>query len=136
MESQAVAVSGFLIILLAVCAGVIWLQIFLSKRESRWPGLILPGISFLASLIGVIGIAALSAVRTTTSTQLFTENGVVVEQFSTWITGSPASVVWTVLYVFLLCNIPTGVLLAVYAACRSKRKKLRDLGKMSVQDLE
>lgn len=31
-----------LIVILAVCAGGIFLQIFLSRRESRWPGLILP----------------------------------------------------------------------------------------------
>jgi hypothetical protein len=38
-------------VLLAVCAGVIALQIFLSKAESRWPGLILPAISLFISLL-------------------------------------------------------------------------------------
>ena len=36
-----------ILILLLVLVGSIFLQIFLSKRESRWPGLILPGLTFL-----------------------------------------------------------------------------------------
>ena len=36
---------------LVVVGGVVWLQIYLSKRESRWPGLILPLLSFLYSLV-------------------------------------------------------------------------------------
>ena len=36
-----------MIFLLLLLAGAILLQIFLSRRISRWPGLILPGITFL-----------------------------------------------------------------------------------------
>jgi len=35
-----------------------------------------------------------------------------------------------------MMNIPTAVLLAIYAAYRSKRSKQRNLEKMSIQDLE
>ena len=44
-------VIGFLVFLLVLLAGGVFLQIFLSKRESRWPGLVLPLLAFLQSLL-------------------------------------------------------------------------------------
>ena len=41
----------FLLFLLAILAGIIWLQIFLSKKENKWPGLVMPIISFLFGLL-------------------------------------------------------------------------------------
>ena len=38
-----------LIIFLAVVIGVIWLQIFLSKKDNKWLGLILPIVAFLGT---------------------------------------------------------------------------------------
>ena len=40
-----------LLILLLVIICVILLQIFLSRTESKWPGLVLPVLSFVCSLI-------------------------------------------------------------------------------------
>ena len=40
-----------LIVLLVFVVGGVLLQIFLSRRESRWPGLILPLLTFLSSLL-------------------------------------------------------------------------------------
>jgi len=98
-----------LIILLALCAGAIVLQFFLSKKESKWAGLILPITTFVISLIYVFNVANI---------------------------GEQSTVIMTVIFTFLLCNIPTAVLLAIYTACRGKRKRQRALEKMSVQDLE
>ena len=98
-----------LIILLAACAGIIVLQIFLSKKESKWAGLILPIITFSISLIVVFNIVY---------------------------RGDLSTLLMTTIVNFLLFNIPTAVLLAIYAACRGKRKKQRDLNKMRAQDLE
>ena len=42
-----VRVTISLVFLLALLVGAVLLQIFLSKREGRWPGLILPLLSFL-----------------------------------------------------------------------------------------
>jgi hypothetical protein len=39
-------------------------------------------------------------------------------------------------YTFLLFNILTIILLAIYALSKGKRNKQRDLDKMSIQDLE
>jgi hypothetical protein len=47
-----------LIILLAVFSGSIVLQIFLSKREKKWFGLILPVIFLVLSFIAVANLVA------------------------------------------------------------------------------
>ena len=92
---------------LVFAAGGILLQIFLSKRESKWPGLILPLLSFLYSLV-----MALSAVA---------YNG-----------GIP----WgPILASLILGNIPTVILLAIYFACREKFRKRSELDKMHINDL-
>ena len=102
------ATVTLLVVLLVFVVGGILLQIFLSKRESRWPGLVLPGITFLSSLIGVLNVAAIDDVQ-----------GVIVT-----ITG-----------VILMGNLPTLVLLAIYFACRSDRKKKSEIDKMNIDDL-
>ncbi len=42
MAAASKFVIGFLLFLLVLLAGGVFLQIFLSRRESRWPGLVLP----------------------------------------------------------------------------------------------
>jgi hypothetical protein len=93
----------------AIAAGLILLQIFLSKRESVWPGLILPGITFCGSLLFVLGMVVI---------------------------GDRSSFIATSMLAFFYCNIPTCILLAIYFACRSKQKKRKALDRMSAQDLE
>ena len=96
-----------IIFLLALLVGVPLLQIFLSRRESKWPGLILPLLTFLYSLL-----MACSAVA---------YNG-----------GFP----WGAgLASLVLGNIPTAVLLAIYCSCRERRKRRDDVEKMNIQDL-
>ena len=96
-----------LVFVLALLVGGVFLQIFLSKRENRWPGLILPLLSFLYSLL-----MACSAVA---------YNG-----------GIP----WgAILASLVLGNIPTVILLAIYAACRDRFRKRSELDKMNIKDL-
>ena len=109
MEIATRTIIFGIVFLLVFGVGGIWLQIFLSKKESKWAGLILPIITFCISLIFVLGVANI---------------------------GELSTVIVTVLSTFLLCNIPTAVLFAIYAACRGKRNKQKALDKMSVQDLE
>ena len=104
MEIASIMLFVFLIVFVV---GGILLQIFLSKRESKWPGLILPLLSFLYSLV-----MALSAVA---------YNG-----------GIP----WgPILASLILGNIPTVILLAIYFACREKFRKRSELDKMHINDL-
>lgn len=51
MHIASRTVIAALVFLLVFGAGGICLQIFLSRRESRWPGLVLPLMAFLWSLL-------------------------------------------------------------------------------------
>ena len=97
-----------LAVLLIVGIVCILLQIFLSRREEKWPGLILPVISFLWSLLYLFGLMS---------------------------RGSLLEDMLMALFTMLLTNIPTFVLLAIYFACREKRKQRSDIDKMNIQDL-
>ena len=97
-----------LVVLLVVLVGGILLQIFLSRRERRWPGLVLPGITFLHSLIMVLNAAAFV---------------------------SMARAILAATMVFLISNIPTAVLLAIYVACRERRRKRGEMDRMRIGDL-
>ena len=107
MEIAAKTISMLLLFLLIFVAGGILLQIFLSRRENKWLGLILPVLSFLYSLV-----MAFSAVA---------YNG-----------GIP----WgPILASLILGNIPTAFLLVIYFACREKFRKRSELDKMQINDL-
>ena len=97
MATRMIWVS--LIVLAVFLVGGVLLQIFLSKRESKWPGLVLPAISFLWSLLYL---------------------------FNMMDTGSMVQNILTALLTMLLANIPTLVLLAIYWAVREKRRKRSD----------
>lgn len=100
-------VAMLLAFLLVFAVGGVLLQIFLARRESKWPGLVLPLLTFLYALL-----MACSAVA---------YNG-----------GFP----WgAVLASLVLGNLPTAVLLAIYCSCREKRKRRDDVEKMNIQDL-
>lgn len=99
------------IIFLLVCGLVVYLQIYFSKIESRWMGLILPGISLIISIIMVLNIAE-----------------------------PPVSISMTqrigmVLSAFLTSNIPTIILLAIYSVVRQKLKRQSEIDKMNIKDL-
>ena len=102
--------STFLIFLLAILAGIIWLQIFLSKKENKWPGLVMPIISFLFGLLYPLNMVVPSEGVTV---------GFIIEMIIVWALG----------------NIPTFVLLAIYFGCRGKFRKNKQLDKMNIQDL-
>lgn len=80
-------------IILPILTGGILLQIFLSKKESKWLGFILPDMTYCFSLLTIFSLA-------------LTDN-------ITW---------WEIFCLipltFLLANIPTLILLAIYFACR------------------
>lgn len=100
-----------LIFVLALFVGVILLQLFLSKKKSKWFGLILPAITFIYSLLMVLSIAIF--------------NGMTGGEIFLLIAST-----------FLISNIPTMVLLGIYFGCREKMKIRSQLDKMNIQDLE
>lgn len=99
---------AFLVFVLVVLVGGILLQIFLSKRESRWPGLVLPLLAFLWSLLGPLNVMD---------------------------TGSVSRNVLLVLVTLLAGNIPTLILLAIYWAVREKRRVKDQIDKMKIDEL-
>ena len=94
---------------LAILAGIIVLQIFLSKKDSHWLGLILPIVSFLLSFLFPMGMLS---------------------------TGDSGQDILLFLLALLLGNIPTIILLVIYFACRESRRKKAQLDKMKIQDLK
>lgn len=98
-----------LFVLLLFGVGGILLQIFLARRESKWPGLVLPLLTLLQSLLYVLSVAD---------------------------TGSVSQNVLLVLSTLLVGNIPTLGLLAVYWAAREKRRIKAQMDKMQIDDLD
>lgn len=91
-------------------AGVIVLQIFLSKRESKWPGLVLPILAFLFGLSYPLYMVAPPEGITA---------GFIFQMILGWLSG----------------NIPTIIFLAIYEGCREKQRRNKQLEKMNIQDL-
>lgn len=98
------------LVILAFIVGVILLQIFLSKTESKWPGLVLPMIAFLFSFLFPLNMPVPKGEVTV---------GIYVQ----------VALIW------LLANIPTAILLAIYFVCREKYHRNKQLDKMNIQDL-
>lgn len=113
------------VILLALAVGVILLQVFLSKRSGKWFGLILPAVFFIVSLLIVISMVAYTNIGITSHS--VSEDGAIVSSEIVDTTPAFGSVVGQVVITFLLANIPTVVLLVIYAACREKRKQIQNL---------
>lgn len=124
------------IILLVIIAVPVFLQFLLSKTESRWPGLIIPFISFVMSIVAVMSMAVFSTSKTIT-TKTTDENGIVISEQQVQQGEKPSALetAAAAVPVFLMYNIPTAVYLGIYAACRDKTKKKNVLFKMKVQDL-
>lgn len=100
-----------LIFVILLMGGVILLQIFLSKRESKIPGLVIPIISFLFGLLYPLNMTA---------------------PFE----GVTIGFIFQMLIVWLIGNIPTIIFLAIYFACREKQYRNKQIEKMNVQDLD
>ncbi len=99
-----------IIFALALIVGAILLQIYLSKKEGKWPGLVLPILAFLYGLLYPLNMVAPTE-------------------------GMSVGFFVQVLLVWLVGNIPTIVFLAIYFSCRGKQRRNKQLEKMNIQDL-
>lgn len=88
-----------IIILLAILAAIVFLQIYLSKRENKWYGLILPIISFLFALL----IVPLNTMAPAT--------------------GVDMEFVINLVLAFAVYNISTVVFMIIYIVCRKRKNK-------------
>lgn len=98
-------ISGIILLIL-----IVLLQIFLSRNKNKFLGLILPGITVLYSLLAVFG-------------------------FIVYDNQSLLSIILEYVMIFIMCNIPTYILLAIYFACRNKLNKNNEIDKMNIKDL-
>lgn len=105
MENTVIIFLLFLIIFV----GAIALQVFLSKRQSKFLWLILPIISVLNSLIIVLNIAGDAMTKT--------------------------QILIALVSAFLIGNIPTIILMAIYFGIREKMKIKAELDKTRIKDL-
>ena len=126
------------LIIAAVFVGIIALEVWLSRRKSRWPGLIMPAVMLVLSLLMVLGFAAFSRGGATAEMQVIDqETGEIVYQEQTvetepyWTLGDAAQLG----VVLLVGNIPTFVLLGTYYIGREKLRREKMLEKMNIQDL-
>lgn len=97
-------------ILVIIFSGFIVLQVFLSKTESKWPGLVLPITAFIISFTLPLNMMVPAEGVTA---------GLILQMISVWLLG----------------NIPTVMLLAIYFVCRDKYRRKKQLDKMNINDL-
>jgi hypothetical protein len=71
------------ILALAFLVGVVLLQIFLSRTEHKWPGLVLPIISFLVSAVYPFNMSA---------------DGSIWKMFFVWLLGNIPTVIFLAIY--------------------------------------
>lgn len=106
-----------LLVAVPVFAVIIAAQIYLSRREKWWPGLILPAAWLLWTVIGIAPEVV----------QLWAE-----EDFfdSFYMTGAG-------IFVLLIENVPNLILLAIYGVCHRlrRRRERRQLKKTRIDDL-
>ena len=151
-----------LISILLPVALVVALQVWLCRRKTRWLGLILPGLSFLFSLLLVFSVGAFGLINQGGSVGTLTleENGQVIQQT---ITENGMTTVYdgegnildqypapdaqeeqnrismegllAVGGIFLVCNIPTVVLGGIWLHYKNRRDFQDEIKKMNIQDL-
>lgn len=151
-----------LISILLPVALVVALQVWLCRRKTPWLGLILPGLSFLFSLLLVFSVGAFGLINQGGSVGTLTleENGQVIQQT---ITENGMTTVYdgegnildqypaldaqeeqnrismegllAVGGIFLVCNIPTVVLGGIWLHYKNRRDFQDEIKKMNIQDL-
>ena len=99
-------------VILALMAAACALEVFLAKRKSRWPGLVMPVLALFPALFVLPNLL--------TNALSMAENGLQA---------------LLSLLAMLLLFVPALVLLAVYWCCRRRRKCREDVEKMKIQDL-
>jgi hypothetical protein len=129
-----------IVMIVGLGLGSIILQIYLSNMQSKWPGLILPIVTFLISLIFILNIGVTWDMGETVSRTMMESGGLAMQQADpdTTIINQPPNVraaIAAIASTFLIANVPTAVFLVIYFAAREKHRIRAQLEQMNVQDL-
>jgi hypothetical protein len=101
-----------LLSILIVVGGIIFLQIFLCKKDNKWLGLVLPGLTLLGSILAVLNVP-------TSSITSLSLNGEIIQK--TVQHNEIGDAVLQMVTIFLTFNLATAILLVIYARYRKKR---------------
>lgn len=121
-----------------IIIAIIRLQIFLSKKDNRLLGLIIPIVIFASSLIFAFGfIPTHNKIETTQS--VMTETGKVVESSSdkkTSVAPVDHSITTnSIIYTVVSINAINFVMLGIYFYCRHKKNTHIELKRMKAKEL-
>ena len=131
-------IFGIFMLLLPI-ALLVALQVWLCRR-GKWLGLILPGLSFLMSLLLVFGAAAFQLGGTGGSYLVVTdEHGQVIQeehrQEDHHVSLTPGAA-GAIAGMFLVSNVPTVVFGGIWLYYKNRRDFQDDLKRMKIEDLE
>lgn len=119
-----------------IIIAIIRLQIFLSKKDNKLFGLIIPIIIFTSSLIFAFGfIPTHNKIETTQS--VMTETGKVIESSSdkTSTALRDHSLTTSIVYTIVSINAGNFVMLGIYFYCRHKKSTHAELKRMRAKEL-
>lgn len=137
--------------LVGIIAVVILTQIKLSRSKNKYLGLILPLLSFLYSILIVLGIVSftVTTISTTDSvmvSEIDEQSGEIIEESEEIIETPKEAIEVTEIdpypygflnlsFIFLVINVPTAILGGIYVSERNKIKMRNDIEKMKISDL-
>ena len=119
-----------------ILIAIIRLQIFLSKKDNKLFGLIIPIILFASSLIFAFGFIPIhNKIETTQS--VMTETGEVVESSSDKTSTAliDHSLTTSIVYTIVSINAVNFVMLGIYFYCRHQKNTHIELKRMKAKEL-
>ena len=102
----------------SILGGAICLQIFLSKRRSRWPGLILPALNLIFSLVALFPM--FQEIDLPQTQKEYDAYGNLVSSVTI---EPPGGMFYVIFMGFLIYNISTLVFILIYWVIRNKQRR-------------
>ena len=133
-----------LILLVGITAVCLFIQIKLSRSKNKYLGLILPIISFLSSVLMILGMFSFFTLSTSTliESTITTDDqtGEIIEESKEIAESSEQEDLGmdgflSIGYTFLISNIPTAILGGIYISERNKLTTRKEIEKMKIDDL-
>ncbi|BDR55788.1 hypothetical protein [Xylocopilactobacillus apis] len=119
---------GFIILAAIICG-----QIYLSRKQNKYLGFILPLVFFLFAASSSLGVAAFGGKESITTSSVVTEEGKTVSQETVTKTDTSNSELNPQfgIFIFLYANLFTFILIIIYLDQRRRIKQLKEIGNLS-----